>query len=198
MNNGIVCISGTSRPGNYTSRALAVVIDELRARGHEPSVLDARDLSLSFPGYPPTPDAQRLQEGLRAATGVVLASPEYHGSMCAMTKLILENLGFPTALADKPVALVGVAAGRIGAIKSLEQLRGACSHVGAFVLPHSVSIAGVQQVFDEDGTCTDEDAEAALRGVAESLLEFIEHYVCPKFTLESIIRERGESWTTAV
>ncbi len=198
MKNGIVCVSGTSRPGNYTSRALAVVVDELRARGHEPTVLDARNLSLSFPGSPPTSDALHLQETLRSATGVVLASPEYHGSMCAMTKLILENLGFPSALAEKPVALVGVAAGRIGAIKSLEQLRGTCSHIGAFVLPRSVSIAGVQQAFDDDGNCTDEHAESALRGVAGSLLEFIENYVCPKFALEAIVRDEGASWTTTV
>ena len=61
-----------------------------------------------------------------------------------MTKLVIENLGFPSVLAGKPVALVGVAAGRIGAIKSLEQLRGVCSHVGALVLPGAVSVAGVR------------------------------------------------------
>lgn len=29
----IVCISGTSRPDNYTSRALAIVLDELKKAG---------------------------------------------------------------------------------------------------------------------------------------------------------------------
>ena len=66
-----------------------------------------------------------------------------------MAKLIIENLGFPSVLATKPVALLGVAAGQIGAIKSLEQLRSVLSHVGAIVLPGPVSVAGVQGVFDE-------------------------------------------------
>ena len=35
-------------------------------------------------------------------------------------KLVIENLGFPSVLAGKPVALLGMAAGAIGAIKSLE------------------------------------------------------------------------------
>jgi NAD(P)H-dependent FMN reductase len=195
---GIVSISGTSRPGNFTSRALAVVNDELTRRGSAPEVFDARELTMSFPGLTPTADAERLEQAIRAATGVVIATPEYHGSFCSMTKLILENLGFPSALAGKPVALVGVAAGRIGAIKSLEQLRGVCSHVGALVLPGSVSIAGVQKAFDADGHCVDEEAEAALHGIAGSLLEFIENYICPRFALESMVRDESASWTTSV
>jgi NAD(P)H-dependent FMN reductase len=115
-----------------------------------------------------------------------------------MTKLIIENLGFPSLLAGKPVALLGVAAGRIGAIKSLEQLRGVCSHVGALVLPGSVSIAGVQKAFDNDGRCTDPGVEESLRGIASSLLEFIQTYVCPKHVLEEMVREDGPSWTAAV
>jgi FMN reductase len=46
-------------------------------------------------------------------------------------KLAIDNLGFPSMLSGKPISLLGVAAGVIGAIKSLEELRGICSHVGA-------------------------------------------------------------------
>src|SRR6266851_1228940 len=84
--------------------------------GRIPIVFDARTLSLAFPGHPDPGDGERLRTAIAAAPGVILATPEYHGSFCAMTKLIIENLGFPSVLAGKPVALVGVAAGRIGAI----------------------------------------------------------------------------------
>jgi len=194
----IVTISATSRPDNYTSKALAVVNDELTTSGTPPRVFDARDLTLNFPGQPATDDARALQEAVEAATGVVIATPEYHGGFSAMTKLIIENLGFPSSLAGKPVALVGVAAGRIGAIKSLEMLRGVCSHSGAIVLPGAVSIAGVQAAFDADGTCTDAGTEDALRGTATSILEFIESYVCPKYTLEVMVRGNGEAWTSTI
>ena len=115
-----------------------------------------------------------------------------------MTKLIIENLGFPSVLADKPVALLGVAAGRIGAIKSLEQLRGVCSHVGAIVLPGAVSIGGVQGAFDSDGTCTDKGVEESLRRLAESLLDFMKEYVCPKYALEAMVRGDSTPWTAEV
>jgi NAD(P)H-dependent FMN reductase len=195
---GIVSVSATSRPDNYTSKALAVVNDELAKLGHPPEVFDARHLGLSFPGDTPTDDARRLQSAVKSAAGVVLATPEYHGTFSAMAKLTIENLGFPSALQGKPVALLGVAAGRIGAIKSLEQLRGVCAHVGGLVLPGGISIAGVRKAFDERGNCIDEVAESALRSVASSLITFIENYVCPKFALEEIVRREGDPWTSTI
>lgn len=196
--SSIVCISGTSRPDNYTSRALAVVVDELSARGHEPLVLDAREMELPFPGHPATDDARMLRSAVADAAAVVLATPEYHGGFCAMTKLIIENMGFPSALAGKPVALVGVADGRIGAIKSLEQLRSVCSHTGAIVLPRAISVAGVRKAFDEDGHPSDPGTEKALRGLADALLAFLSNYVPAQQALEALARESREAWTTTV
>ncbi len=197
----VTLISGTSRPDNYTSRALGVVDDALKSRGVATRLFDARELSLEFPGHPETEDAKTLQQGVRDASAVVIATPEYHGTFCAMTKLILENMGFPSAFKGKPVALLGVAQGRIGAIKSLEQLRGVCSHMGGIVLPGAVSIAGVQKLFTKDGKCNDEPTKQALDGLAESLIEFLRTFVCPKYTLEAMVRENAEEtqgWTSQV
>ncbi len=127
----IVCLQGTTRPGNYTRMALNIVVDEL---GKNPdvkvTVIDPTEVDLVFPGQPSNDSVARMVEKVKDATGMVLATPEYHGTFSATMKLMIENLGFPSALAGKPAALLGVAAGRIGAIKSLEQLRGVCSHVG--------------------------------------------------------------------
>lgn len=194
----IVCISGTSRPENFTSRAMAVIVDELRALGETVTVFDARDLDIDFPGKAQTEDAVRLKEAVSAASGVILAGPEYHGSVSAMTKLIIENLGFPSVLAGKPVALAGVAAGRIGAIKSLEQLKNIISHVGGIVVPGAVSIAGVRDVFDDQGESTDQDSERALRSVAEAMHRFLTNFVCPRHRLEEVVRAHGKPWSATV
>ena len=188
--HSIVAISGTRRPGNFTSHALAVTVDELRRRGHTVDVIDAREMTLTFPGEAATDDARRLQTMVRAAHGVVIATPEYHGTFSAMTKLLIENLGFPSALAEKPVALIGVASGRIGAIKSIEHLKSVMAHIGALVVPGAVSVAGVQGAFDAaTGACKDPATETALRTVAASLLTFMQNYVCPRFILERQVRE---------
>ncbi len=187
----IVAVKGSVRPGNYTSKALALVIDEIeRYPDIELDVVDPATMSLPLPGTDGrSPDAKRLKEVVSRATGVVMSTPEYHGGYSSVIKLVIENLGFPSVLAGKPVALLGVAAGRIGAIKALENLRSVCSHVGALVLPGPVSVARVRQVFDQDGRCQDEEIEAQIRTLATNLIDYIERTACPKITLEAMVRQ---------
>ena len=184
-----VAIKGSVRPGNYTSMALALVLDEFRHRNFPVEVFDPAAMNLAPPGTAAdSPDVERLQKAVSEATGVVLATPEYHGSMSSVMKLVIENLGFPSVLAMKPVALLGVAAGEIGAIKALEQLRSVCSHVGAIVLPGPVSVARVRSVFDEEGHCQDARIEKRIRGVATTLIDYIHQNVCPSVALEAMVR----------
>jgi NAD(P)H-dependent FMN reductase len=189
-----VTILGTSRPGNFTGKALALVIDELNRQPRaKVTSIDPAGLTLPFPGQPGDyPDQQMLQSAVKDATGVILATPEYHGGFASVMKLLIENLGFPSLLAGKPVALLGVAAGQIGAIKSLEQLRSVCSHVGAIVLLWPVSVAGVQRVFDAEGRCLDEGVEKRVRGVATGLLDYVHGSVCPRIALDQMVRAKPE------
>jgi NAD(P)H-dependent FMN reductase len=194
----ITIISGTSRPDNYTVKAAKIVEKKLKERNIEIDLIDARELELNFPGHPETKDAKRMQESIKAADAVILATPEYHGSFSAMLKLILENMGFPSPIQKKPVALLGVAAGRIGAIKSLEQLRSVCAHMGAIVLPLGVSIAGVQAMFDENDNCTDANTEILLEELGDSLIKFMEEYIEPRQVLEAMVRSESLPWSTTV
>ena len=195
----IVTIAGSSQVPSYTAFALAVVNDALAQSPFAVTTLDAARLRLDFPGRPATDDAVRLRDAVRDAAGVVLATPEYHGGMSAMIKLVIENLGYPSMLAGKPVALVGVASGRIGAVKSLEQLRAVCGHVGALVVPSAVSVANVRAAFDRDGRCTDPGTGESLRDLAASLLSFMRAYVCPKHIMEAAVREgSGEPWAVTL
>lgn len=187
----IVVVIGSMRPGNYTSMAVALVADELRKRPQvSVEVIDPATLHLPFPGTATDAEGTRLlREKISGATGVVLATPEYHGSFSSVMKLVIENLGFPSVLAGKPVALLGVAAGSIGAIKSLEHLRGVVSHIGAIALPLVVSVANVQKVFDASGRCLDPGIEKLVRSVGTNLLNYVQQNICPRFTLERYLRE---------
>ena len=128
---------------------------------------------------------------MASATGLILSTPEYHGSYSSVIKSFIENLGFSSKMAGKPVGLLGVAAGQIGAIKALEHLRSVCSHVGAIVLPGPVSVAEVQDVFDESGRCLDENAEGRIRSLATHLLDYVHESVCPSICLEALVREEA-------
>jgi NAD(P)H-dependent FMN reductase len=187
----IAVIPGSVRPNNYTHMAANLVVDELKKDSRVAvDLLEPGELHLPFPGENPNAESTKLlQAKVAAATGIVLVTPEYHGSFSSVMKLVIENLGFPSVLAGKPVALVGVAAGSIGAIKSLEHLRGVVSHIGAFPLPMPVSIPNVQRVFDSQGRALDPGVESLVRSAAMSLLNYIKQNICPRMTLERILRE---------
>ncbi len=189
----IAILQGSVRPDNYTSKATAIVVDELRKqRDVEARLLDPSTLNLAPPGMTSEDSrAQELEDAIRSADGVILATPEYHGSFSSVMKLAIENMGFPSALSGKPVALLGVAAGRIGAIKSLEHLRSVVSHVGGIVLPGPVSVAGVRGYFDDQGKINDRSMEQAIRSVATNLLSYVHAHTCPPKCLEEMVRERA-------
>jgi FMN reductase len=186
----IAVVIGSARPDNYTKKVADLVIHDLE--GHPDvsvDVVDPRELELFAPGHDAAGDAAALKERIAPCTAVVIATPEYHGSFSAITKLVIENLGFPSALKGKPVALLGVASGQIGAVKALEHLRSVCSHVGALVLPGPVSVANVLELFDDRGNCTNPKTEARIRELGESLLDYIRLSICPALELEAMVRE---------
>lgn len=186
----IATISGSAQKDNNTEKALAFVHDELeRISGIEIIQILPRTLKLSTPGSTADFSAQSmLFELVNTADGLILATPEYHGSFSSLMKLTIENLGFPSALKGKPLSLLGVAAGSIGAVKSLEHLRSVCSHVGALVLPGSVSIARVREVFDTAGNCVDPNIEEAIRRIPRRLIQYIVETTCPISSFEEMIR----------
>ena len=186
----IVVINGSVRPGNHTSMASALVVDELRKDAKvSVHVINPADYHLPFPGTDPHAEGtKRLEQEVKDATAVILATPEYHGSFSSVMKLVIENLGFPSVLAGKPVGLLGVAAGSIGAIKSLEQLRSVCSHIGAIVLPSPVSVPNVRKVFDSSGRPLDPLVDKLIRSLATNVMNYIHQNVCPSVTLERLLR----------
>lgn len=191
----IIIIKGSVRPGNYTNMAAALVLDELKKYPKvSTEVIDPATLSLPPPGTDPQSEgAKQLRQKVGQATGVILATPEYNGSFSSVMKLVIENMGSPSPLVGKPVALLGVAGGTIGAVKSLEHLRSVVSHVGGIVLPLPISVANVRSVFDSQGKCLDPGAEQLIRSVGTNLLTYIEHNVCPRVTLERLLSEGKHS-----
>ncbi len=185
----IVLISGSVRPNNNTRKALQLVMDAFKNNHKvQATLIDPSSFVMPLPGQRSNEDVEWIQEEVKNATGLVLATPEYHGSFSSVIKLVIENLGFPSAMAGKPVCLLGVAAGSIGAVKSLESLAGVCLHVGSIVLPGQVSVSSVRTVFDEEGNCLDSQVEKRIRSIADNMMNYIRTNICPGIALEEFVR----------
>lgn len=185
----LLAITGSVRPDSNTGRAVAVLQQALAGRDDVDLVIvDPSDFELRLPGLGTTDDARRLQQMIKDADGVILTTPEYHGSYSSVIKLVIDNLGFPSALKGKPIGLLGVASGKIGAIKALEHLRSVASHVGGIVLPGPVSVSGVRSEFDEQGQLLNPETERQILSVPERLIDYIKTHICPAIALEALVR----------
>lgn len=188
----IVAICGSLRAGNLTQKVLALVLDEIRKQDDiDLDEIYPSDVELIFPGEAENASLKTMQKKVTQAAGIILATPEYHGSYSSIIKAIIENLGYPSVLSGKPVAILGVASGQIGAVKAIEHLSSVCQHLGAIVLPGSVSVARVHQLFDTDGQCRDKAVEKRIRGLAAGLITFIRKHVCSTQGLEEQIRQEN-------
>jgi len=148
-------------------------------------------MMLAFPGEYNAPlVAEELMTRVGVADALVLATPEYHGSYSSVIKAIIDNLGYPSAMAHKPAILLGVASGKIGAVKALEHLRSVCAHVGTIVLPNPVSIALVEEVFSEQGICMHPEVAGLIERAADYLLDYLRGITPDEPSLEEVVRER--------
>lgn len=76
----------------------------------------------------------QLQNAVKAADGIILTSPEYHGAMSGALKNALDFLG-SGYFANKPMSLIAVAGGGKGGINALNNMRTTGRALYANVLP---------------------------------------------------------------
>jgi len=171
----VVVISGTNRPGAQTRRLAGHVQASYAAvEGVDAQLLDlgALPLELLAPGaYAQKPSAfAPFAEAVVGADGLVVLSPEYNGSFPGVLKLFIDMLPFPVAFERRPVAFIGLAAGRWGALRAIEQLQGVFGYRNAFVFPNRVFVPGVGDGLDADGAPKD----SATRGmIAAQVRDFV-------------------------
>jgi NAD(P)H-dependent FMN reductase len=169
----IVGIAGSLRPGSYSQQALRVVAKRVEALGVEVEILDLQLLNLPFcdggEEYPDYPDVAKLRQAVRQADGIILVTPEYHGSVSGVLKNALDLMGFEE-FTDKVTGLISVLGGQSNS-NSLNDLRTILRWVHAWTIPEQVAIGQAWKAFDENGNLVDQNLSKRLDGFAHSLVE---------------------------
>jgi FMN reductase len=173
----VVGISGSLRHGSFTRRALLEALKGAEAAGAETKLIDLREYHLTFAGgedEAPTSvseDVLRLRHEVGAAHGILLGTPEYHGSFSGVLKNALDLMGFDE-FEGKMIGLVGVSGGQSGAFDALNALRNVGRALHAWVVPEQVSIPQAHEVFAASGGISDADVRERLHRVGHRVAEF--------------------------
>ncbi len=173
----LVALCGSLRAGSFNHHALRLAGEVLPA-GATLDLLPWRDLpvfdaDLLARGEPPA--VSTLKARIRAAAGVVIATPEYNFSIPGGLKNALDWLsrGDDQPFLHKPVAILSAATGPLGGARVQYDLRRVLLFLNAAVLAKpEVFIGQAASKFDGAGCCTD---EITRRFVTDQMLAFQHH-----------------------
>ncbi len=169
----IVGISGSLRPDSYSQLSLNWAAQRVQALGAEVEIIDLRQMQLPFCNggseYPEYPDVNRLQTTVAQADGLILVTPEYHGSVSGVLKNALDLMSFEQ-MSGKIAGLVSVLGGQPNS-NALNDLRLIMRWVHAWVIPEQIAIGQAWKAFSPDGKLLDEKLSQRFDQFAQSLVE---------------------------
>lgn len=157
----ILGISGSLRAKSFNS-ALLRVAASVAPEGINVEIADIRDIPLYdddvyAEGFPEAVETLRAQ--VRAADGLLIATPEYNYSIPGVLKNAIDWVSRPPEqpFDGKPVALIGAAAGAMGTARSQYHLRQVFVFLNGHVLNKpELMIPAAHNAFDENGELPDE------------------------------------------
>ena len=176
----LTLIIGTNRPGANSRKVGRRIEGIYESIGEQVRVLDLADLPAEIfhpSAYAEKPEAFSVfTDAVLNASGLHVVTPEYNGGFPGVLKYFIDMLPFPESFEARPVAFTGVAAGRFGALRPVEQLQQIFGYRNAYLYPGRVFIMGVDSVLNESGEIADADIAERLRGQAEGFAAFARRF----------------------
>jgi FMN reductase len=169
----ILGLAGSLRPQSVSHDVLSSLARLLGQQGADVHILDPRRLHLPFCSgshsdeYVGWPDVAVLRQAFLDSQGLLLVTPEYHGSISGILKNVLDLLDFPH-LEGKVAGLVSVLGGRANS-NALNHLRTSLRWCRAWTIPEQVAIAGSRAGL-QAALAVDPELQERLEALAASLV----------------------------
>ncbi|AIC17019.1 NADPH-dependent FMN reductase [Nitrososphaera viennensis] len=138
----ILGVAGSMRSGSYSTEALKMALELAKKHGAEVRLLDLSKtvLPLRDPSAPASEQVEAAAKAVAWADALILASPDYHGSMSGTIKNFLDH--FYKEFAGKLFGYI-VASHEKG-LTAMDQMRTAVRQCCGWSMPYGVSINGEQ------------------------------------------------------
>lgn len=179
----IVAFAGSCRSASLNRKLLAAAVAMAQEAGAEVDVIELAELpmpifdeDLEAQGTPENVTA--FKERLKAADGILIASPEYNSSYPALVKNVIDWATRPAAgeamlaaFSGKACGLLAASPGALGGIRMLPQLRLLLSNISVLVVPAQFGLGRAHEAFEEDGSLKDERSRTMLQQVVTQTVE---------------------------
>jgi chromate reductase, NAD(P)H dehydrogenase (quinone) len=165
----VLGISGSLRRDSHNRALLRAAGELVEAQGGE---FEAFDGLKAIPPYDEDDDVGEgpaavadLRRAIAEADAVLFATPEYNSSMPGVLKNAVDWTSRPraaSALANKPVAVIGASTGMFGGVWAQAELRKVLGSAGARVMEVELAVGHAHEHLDPSGHPTDPAQEEAL------------------------------------
>lgn len=196
MSINIVAISGSLKQESVNSKVLNHAVKIARAQGANVTVVDLNDypmplLSEDIEQQQGAPESAKALRAIFAqADGILVASPEYNGSISGVLKNAIDWISRPSSGEDQPhafrnkvVGLLSASPGALGGLRGLVHVKDIFYMLGAVVLPTQAAIGNTSSVIDDRGAVVDEIAQERINVVVDALLTTTEKLATEPSTL---------------
>jgi chromate reductase, NAD(P)H dehydrogenase (quinone) len=180
----VLALAGSTRTDSVNKKLVGEAAAIARQMGAAVTVIDLRDYPMplydadleSQKGMPAA--VKKLRDLMIASDKIIIASPEYNGSIPGVLKNMLdwtsrgENGDFsPAAYEGKQFAIMSASPGKMGGAAALVHLREIVEAVGGEVIQQQVSVPRAYQAFDANGKLTDGPLKLKLQQEITQLLQ---------------------------
>jgi chromate reductase len=182
----VLGIAGSLRRGSYNRHLLHAGVT-LAPEGFDLRIDDTlgaiplfnEDIEERAAAAGPVADIRRM---VRAADGVLFATPEYNQSIPGVLKNLIDWLSRDDSLLNKPVAVMGVTAGRWGTRLAQGTLRHVLYATESRVMPApTLFLAEAGRLFDAHGRLVDPASAERLRELLTAFSAWV-HLFAPSKT----------------
>ena len=189
----ILAFAGSARRESFNKKLVKIAAESAKTAGAEVTYLDLRDYDIPLfdedletqSGLPES--VLKFKSLLKNHQGLLLACPEYNGSITPLLKNALDWASRPepgehpmalSCFKGKVAALLATSPGRGGGARGLGHVRDILEMLGVTVLTEQVVIPSASHAFDEGGTLHDEQQSQTIDEIAHQLVEAVSASQC--------------------
>lgn len=174
----VLGVAGSMRQDSYSTLGLRMVLEEAKKYYSESYLLELRDINLPLydPSGPSSNDPsfnnsnnvlEKITTALKWADALILASPDYHGSMSGTLKNFLDY--FWEDFAGKTFGYI-IASHEKG-LTAADQMRTAVRQCYGWSMPYNISING-EKDFDSKGNLVNSALVKRIKMLARDLVTY--------------------------
>lgn len=182
----ILAFSGSARKDSFNQRLATAAARQAEAAGADVTLVSLRDYPM--PLYNQDEEAEHGQPDSVAELkalfvehdGLLIAAPEYNGSITPLLKNTLDWLSrrhgdepSMVAYTGKTAAIMGASAGGLGGLRGLVHVRAILSNLGVLVIPKQFALRAAHDAFDETGNLKSDRDRDTVTQLTASLIRTV-------------------------